>query len=813
MADLYLVNATPTLYDGHAINDGTTYTAYVDASAGHNPFGEPLYADIDFDWGYFVGSQKTSRTFELHIRMLTARTSALEYDTRACELRGWFNTTAGTEQYLVCTFPAAPTTRRLAVRPTAVVFDDIWCRVTLLALSPAWEANSLTTATWTVTGDGQTKTITNGGNVKAIPKVGFQIVTAPETTWTNSKKVLVQNNVTNSLTNYPLEITGGGWDTAALVKNVAKTTAINDGADITAADAIITVDATTDFYTTGLIYIETEQIYYASKDATHFLNCVRGVNGTTAASHVDDTDVYQSECAADGRDIRVELDGGEIPRWFGAAAGAETGPNDDGTLIWVVIPNLTAKRTDGDYSLSGDLTLYTDEYALGADTTVSSSSAGHDGAMAVNGNTADGWSTPAGVVTGNIVVDLGDNYLVNRMMILHPNTNQAIKTYTVQTSTNNVDYTTKATVAANSTKGGYTTHDFADTAARFVKIDITAVQGTSASDFITINEIEIYNVQSRLNIKYGNPLAPAVSQSDDTKPIFELNTSTNSSWDYNDFYDSTKPNRAGQWRKGGFNGNIIAALLDNDTVAGSYGCMGTYQTTENGGDANPATVIGATKYTASPLVSPYYMNDGWGIEHPCGISQVVYSGGTKQDPDLRRWTLGVARSFWGLGTTDDDEIDTDTASAFAAYGPRTKNYTTAVTRVAFYLKYKTTSSATYLGETSDATLAIATPPTVAMASTVANVYCQFSLYNQTNGQRLQVGGLLPIETWVDIDCQNWTVKERATGFNRLAMVESYLQLAIREHWIELDPGTNVLVYEDDTVVEMDFEIMYREAVL
>ena len=49
----------------------------------------------------------------------------------------------------------------------------------------------------------------------------------------------------------------------------------------------ITVDATAAFPTSGRIDIDTELITYSGKTATTFTGCVRGANGSTAASHLD----------------------------------------------------------------------------------------------------------------------------------------------------------------------------------------------------------------------------------------------------------------------------------------------------------------------------------------------------------------------------------------------------------------------------------------------------------------------------------------------------------------------------------------------
>lgn len=56
----------------------------------------------------------------------------------------------------------------------------------------------------------------------------------------------------------------------------------------------ITVDSTTGFPAAGTIAIDSELITYTSKTGTDFLGCTRGTNGTTAASHLDNTLTYNA---------------------------------------------------------------------------------------------------------------------------------------------------------------------------------------------------------------------------------------------------------------------------------------------------------------------------------------------------------------------------------------------------------------------------------------------------------------------------------------------------------------------------------------
>jgi hypothetical protein len=64
----------------------------------------------------------------------------------------------------------------------------------------------------------------------------------------------------------------------------ATTTTLNGGID--AVVTTITVNSTSAFPTSGRLDIGTELITYTGKTATDFTGCVRGANGTTAASHL-----------------------------------------------------------------------------------------------------------------------------------------------------------------------------------------------------------------------------------------------------------------------------------------------------------------------------------------------------------------------------------------------------------------------------------------------------------------------------------------------------------------------------------------------
>lgn len=64
------------------------------------------------------------------------------------------------------------------------------------------------------------------------------------------------------------------------------TTTITLNGGISATDTTITLSTTNGLTTTGFINVGTETIGYANVDGNQLLNCYRGQNGTTAASHL-----------------------------------------------------------------------------------------------------------------------------------------------------------------------------------------------------------------------------------------------------------------------------------------------------------------------------------------------------------------------------------------------------------------------------------------------------------------------------------------------------------------------------------------------
>ncbi|MCK9497043.1 MAG: hypothetical protein M0R75_16335, partial [Dehalococcoidia bacterium] len=205
-------------------------------------------------WGRFVRYDERERVVVVHLEVKTSFVANGEVLAR------WFR--PGTSGALVATFDGTSRALDCVVR-RIVPMDGSPNRFTavLVAPDPRWRSASLVQDVEAVTASGQTWEVTNSGNAAedgAVIRVKPTSLKLIANDWRYQREIIVANRVDRPLSDWAVELTGGGWDHAA--------------------------------------------------------------------------EVTASRSLSSGDDVRVLVDGVEVPRWDGG--GSSTSWNDTGTKIW-----------------------------------------------------------------------------------------------------------------------------------------------------------------------------------------------------------------------------------------------------------------------------------------------------------------------------------------------------------------------------------------------------------------------------------------------------------------------------------------------
>jgi len=98
------------------------------------------------------------------------------------------------------------------------------------------------------------------------------------------------STIPNKLTNgRPIQV---WFNRQTGLTNATASTTVAAGYPIGATDTTITLTSTTDLGSTGFVKIDSETIGYTNIEGNQILNCTRGQNNTTAASHAAGASVY-----------------------------------------------------------------------------------------------------------------------------------------------------------------------------------------------------------------------------------------------------------------------------------------------------------------------------------------------------------------------------------------------------------------------------------------------------------------------------------------------------------------------------------------
>jgi hypothetical protein len=151
--------------------------------------------------------------------------------------------------------------------------------------------------------------------------------------------------------------------TAALDTDPTQRTWLDDGANVTASDATITVASTVGFPSSGTIHLGTEAITYSGTTPTAFTGCTRGVWDTLAAAHYVLDGERLSYPEVTDRPSVLE---GRRARLFAYGAGDDRQGN--GTQVWLGVVRVEPSYRGGEWAIGIDPITRILTQTIGADT-------------------------------------------------------------------------------------------------------------------------------------------------------------------------------------------------------------------------------------------------------------------------------------------------------------------------------------------------------------------------------------------------------------------------------------------------------------
>jgi hypothetical protein len=311
------------------------------------------------------------------------------------------------------------------------------------------------------------------------------------------------------------------------------------------------------------------------------------------------------------------------------------------------------------------------------------------------------------------------------------------------------------------------------------------VKGSSAASHT--DGTWVYWLQHDIWILYGYAGAGAPPADADTKPMFRLDTSTNSSWDYDDFWDtfgggfpSVHP-RSGGW----------SYYLNND---------GAIYTATEGGTADPASVVGCH----SPDRGDWAEMSIW---NPCGFSNANFQNGKKWSDDIANW------EYYGQVKIKSDQASVEYAippptvnSTWQAWS-RNEAMTTGTNKVTLMTAPFTHYMEQYI-EASDVTLTVAYPPVIVIGAEQNSYSLTCIISNNTTGQSVALEFIMETNAELELDTDIKTLiylDDDSNQFQALTLVGGS-----RRDWLRLQVGANTLQFDDVGTVAVTISITHQE---
>jgi hypothetical protein len=205
-------------WNSYNINDGTYFISWIPVGQLVNLSARGVSVPRSVGFPYLSGTVLQEHFFSIVVKIAETQVAANRIPQYREILKGLFDITDKSRHTLVAKdILDGDRQWYLTGYPTRLIENSPGIyTITIQIEAPIWSLVTPLTDTWNIVATGATRTITNIGNITALPKYSLTPITAKSSGYKYRRCVhlLAYNEVTMTM---PMELSDGGFDTASLV--------------------------------------------------------------------------------------------------------------------------------------------------------------------------------------------------------------------------------------------------------------------------------------------------------------------------------------------------------------------------------------------------------------------------------------------------------------------------------------------------------------------------------------------------------------------------------------------------------------------
>ena len=311
-----------------------------------------------------------------------------------------------------------------------------------------------------------------------------------------------------------------------------------------------------------------------------------------------------------------------------------------------------------------------------------------------------------------------------------------------------------------------------------------AARGTSAAAHSAAATVRW--VQHDVWIEYGSSSLAAPTVDNSLKPMFDLPTSSNTSWDYNNF-EEDGASRAAAWAFA--NVKYMTRYGGNQTAA-----------------ANPYAELGIQDDCADrgqTQIEAY-----WSLFNPCGIVSANFQNGEYYYSRTGWTTIRIRSSAGGGSYTANYTVPVSVKDAWTAWS-QNQTLDSGARYVQLHMSGTARSIRRTRVEVADVTLALdsSKTPTVAIGAEQTTYRLQATVTNETTGEAFGLDFGMDLDESLEVNADTEEVTFLADGSAQYQSLDIIGEN--RKRIVRLRPGANTLKYEETGLVDVDVDIEFE----